>query len=207
MARLFLVRHGETTWNLEGRAQGQSDTPLSDPGRQQAVKLAERLKSTTFTLAYSSDLSRALETAKTLLQGHDTHLKLAQDIREKRYGEWEGKSFKEVQEQYPELYKRLFAEDVTFAPPGGESDTDLILRVKPFASTIKSSHVGDENILIVAHGGSLRALLVNLLGLTVNALWRFRLSNSSVSIVSTYANGGVTLDLLNDTSHLEASFG
>ncbi len=203
MAKWFLVRHGSTAWNKEGRAQGQTDTPLDDAGHQQAQRIAVRLESISFDAAYSSDLSRVTQTAAPIMKGRSISLQPVVELREKQYGEWEGKTFKEVEAEYPDYFKRLFDEDITFAPPGGESDQDVFNRVGTAVERLKDAHTGDENILVTAHGGSLRALITNFLDLSATHMWRFRLDNAGLSIVTTYPDGGVTLDLLNDTNHLE----
>ena len=202
MARWFLVRHGETDWNNEGRAQGQSDTPVNDAGRHQAAQVGLRLKQVHFAAAYASDLSRVVETAEPIMLDRSLKLQTMTELREKHYGVWEGMSYKDVEAQYPELFKRLFEENISFAPPEGESDQDLFDRIKASALKLKDAHSGDDNILVVGHGGSLRAFMVCLLDMPVEYMWRFRLSNGGLSVVSVFDNGGVTLDLLNDISHL-----
>ena len=208
VARLFLVRHGSTAWNAEGRAQGQSDTPLDDVGRSQAERLGVRLMPTPFVAAYSSDLKRVVDTAEPILRGRSLALQTIPELREKHYGEWEGMSYQEVEARYPELFKRLFEDDITFAPPGGESDEELFNRVRPVADRLRVAHQDDENVLVVGHGGSLRVLLVSLTGIPVDYMWRFRLANASISVVSVFSEReGAVLDLWNDTSHLEMSLG
>lgn len=203
MAKWFLVRHGATAWNKEGRAQGQTDTPLDDSGHQQAARIGARLESTSFDAAYTSDLSRVVQTAEPIMKGRSIALQHVIELREKRYGEWEGKTFTEVEAQYPDYFKRLFDDDITFAPPGGESDQDVFNRVGSVAERLKEAHTGDENILVTGHGGSLRALITKLLDLSATHMWRFRLDNAGLSIITTYPKGGMTLDLLNDTNHLD----
>lgn len=202
MGRLFLVRHGETTWNVEGRAQGHSDTPLSEKGRHQVERVAARLAPVPFAAAYSSDLSRALETAQGLMKGRSTQVHAEPDLRELSYGEWEGMTYQEVQARYPSLYAQLMSSDVTFAPPGGESVAGLVQRVQALQERLRSTHRDGENTLVVGHGGSLRALLVSLLELPVDSFWRFQLDSGSLSIVGLHQEG-TTLDLLNDIGHLE----
>ena len=94
-----------------------------------------------------------------------------------------------------------FEDNITFAPPSGESDSDLIRRVAPALDRIRQRHTDNENILIVSHGGTIRATLVNLLGLPWELIWRFFLANGSVSIVDVYPQNAV-LHSWNDTSHL-----
>ncbi len=202
MVRWFMVRHGETDWNNEGRAQGQIDTPLNEKGRTQAQHVASRLAEVEFAAVYSSDLTRVMETAVPIVANRDLEIQTMSHLREKSYGKWEGMSFQEVEVQYPELFKRLFQEDIDFAPPEGESDSDVYGRVGEAAETLKSAHDGDCNVLIVAHGGSLRALMANILNMPADYMWRFKLANGGLSMVSLYNCGRATLDLLNDTSHL-----
>ncbi len=202
MSSWFLVRHGETAWNIEGRAQGHVDTPLNEVGRHQAELAAARLAGVPFAAAYSSDLPRALEAARLLIKGRGTHLCAAPELRELSYGEWEGVSYGEVQARYPALYAELMSGDAAFAPPGGESVEDLVHRVGALQERLRRPHRDGENVLVVGHGGSLRALLVSVLELSVTSFWRFKLDLGSLSIV-TLSPRGATLDLWNDTTHLE----
>jgi broad specificity phosphatase PhoE len=200
------VRHGETEWNLVGRVQGHSDTPLNETGRSQIRRLASRLATTEFAAAYSSDLSRCLEGARILLEGHETPLTLAPELRELSYGVLEGRTYGEIQSDSPSLYGKIMAGDVTFAPPEGESVEDLTRRVTELMDRLLEAHQEDDKVLVVAHGGTIRAILVSLLGLPLGLFWRFRIANSSLSIVSHYQDGA-TLDLWNDTGHLRNTNG
>lgn len=207
MLRWFLVRHGETEWNRVGRAQGQSDPPLNQEGREQAEAVAIRLAPVAFEAAYSSDLRRAADTALPVMRGRDTPIVYRRDLREKSFGEWEGMTYEELQLRYPAMLEELFDERPAFAPPGGESDLELFARAAGAAAGIAGRHAGtDGNILVVSHGGTLRAMMVSMLGLPVESMWRIRLSNAGLSIVTTFDEGGATIDLLNDTSHLGPGF-
>ena len=203
MTRLFLVRHGETDWNVEGRAQGQTDTRLNDTGYLQAERVASRLSSVTFVAAYSSDLSRVVDTASPILRGRDVPLTTMPELREKNFGEWEGMTFDEIGSRYPEQHARLFSIDTDFAPPGGESDLQVFHRAGIVSERIYEA-CGDEegNILVVSHGGMLYALIAYLLHLSAEEVWRFRLDNSGLSIISLYQDDGVVMELFNDTCHL-----
>ena len=205
MSRWFLVRHGETDWNLEGRVQGHSSTPLNDTGRLQAKRIGDRLSTVRFAAAYASDLPRVVETATAILNSHDTSLQTVMELREKSYGAWEGKTAKQLEAEDPVSYARLFEDNITFAPPGGESDSDLIDRASLAVERLKQAHQNDENVLVVSHGGTIRAILVLLLGLPKEVIWRFYLANGSLSVVNVYAQNAV-LDLWNDKSHLGASY-
>ena len=204
MGRWFLVRHGETDWNAAGRAQGQSQVPLNAAGRGQARALATRLRPLHFSAAYASDLRRVTETAAAILHGRDLPLVTLPALREKSFGEWEGMTFAEVETRYPERYAELFSDDGSFAPPGGESDRQLLRRVAAGVNRLREAHGRDRgNLLLVAHGGSLCAAIVHLLKLPAASMWRFRLDDGGLSAVTLYDDGGAALDLLNDTGHLE----
>ena len=205
MARWFLVRHGETDWNLEGRVQGHSGASLNDTGRLQAKRIGDRLSPVRFAAAYASDLPRVVETAAAILNSHDTSLQTVIELREKSYGTWEGKTAKQLEAEDPVSYARLFEDNITFAPPGGESDSDLIDRARLAVERLKQAHQNDENVLVVSHGGTIRAILVLLLGLPKEVIWRFYLANGSLSVVNVYPQNAV-LDLWNDKSHLGASY-
>ncbi len=207
MRRWFLVRHGETEWNRVGRAQGQADPPLNQEGRAQAEAVAARLAPVAFEAAYSSDLRRAAETAAPVVRGRDTPIVHRRDLREKSFGEWEGITYEEVRRRYPAMLAELFDERPAFAPPGGESDLELFARAAGAAARIAGRHAGtDGNILVVSHGGTLRAIIVSTLGLPVESMWRIRLSNAGLSVITTFEEGGATIDLLNDTGHLGPGF-
>ena len=207
MLRWFLVRHGETEWNRVGRAQGQADPPLNQAGQAQVEAVAVRLAPVAFEAAYSSDQRRAADTALPVMRGRDTPIVHRRDLREKSFGEWEGMTYEELQLRYPAMLAELFDERPAFAPPGGESDLELFARAAGAAARIAGRHAGtDGNILVVSHGGTLRAMMVSMLGLPVESMWRIRLSNAGLSVVTVFDEVGATIDLLNDTSHLGPGF-
>ena len=207
-SRWYLVRHGETDWNRESRIQGQADPPLNAAGREQARAVAERLAGVVFATAYASDLSRVTATAAAVVRGRELRVTELAELREKRFGEWEGLTFTEAEAHDPDRYRRIFRVatcDGETAPPGGESDMQMLRRMAGVAGRLRDTHGGrDENILVVGHGGSLCALIVALLGLPARAIWRFRLSNCGVSQVTVFDDGAATLDLFNDTGHLQS---
>ncbi len=207
MHRWFLVRHGQTEWNRVGRAQGHSDPPLNAEGRGQARAVADRLGQVEFAGAYTSDLSRAAATAEAIMSGRDTPLIRRRDLREQNFGEWEGLTFEEVRSRYTGEYEEMLEQNPAFVPPGGESDTDLLARMAGTVARIAQRHAGaGGNILVVTHGGAIRAMIVSLLEAPADSLWQIRLSNAGLSIVTTFDEGGATIDLLNDTSHLGPGF-
>ena len=162
--RLLLVRHGESLWNADRRLQGQADIALSDLGRTQASRAAPVISSFAPGRALTSDLSRARETA-AILGFPDARLEPA--LREHSVGNWEGRIIPDIVAETPEAYEAWRAG--TFTPSGGEPWADFTTRVTDVVRAEQT--IGDcRNLLIVCHGGVIRALLHGLLGLSPNSV-------------------------------------
>ena len=207
MGSWYLVRHGETDWNLHGRIQGHSNVPLSDHGRRQAKLLGTRLAGRKFSAVYASDLSRAVETARAIVGDSEVLINTEPDLREFSYGEWDGLTLQEVEDQYPDaLSERTGEGNNAFAAPGGENTSQVLDRVRRFCTRAVRCHDDDENILVVAHGGSIRALLVCLQGLTHDHFWSTQVDCGNLSVIHNQPNGRV-LELWNNTTHLTSTGG
>ena len=200
MGKLFIARHGETVWNREGRIQGHTDVGLSERGIAQAELLARRLASVPIDAAYASDLSRAADTAAVVLEGRDVPLNPTPRLREYHKGAFEGLTETELRARYPSEYPGYVAKDLDYAPEGGESTRGVSARMAGVINEIKERHLR-ENVLVVGHGGSLRAAMMALLGMSLDANWRFVFGNCTLTIVDTYHDNAV-LRLFNDGSHL-----
>ncbi|MCY3567867.1 MAG: histidine phosphatase family protein [Chloroflexi bacterium] len=197
----YLVRHGETDWNRAQRIQGQTDVPLNARGRRQIAALARRLHGTRFTAVYASDLSRTMQSARLLVGETALPIAPTPELREFSYGEWEGLTIAEVEARDADRFsRRLSGRNEDFAGPGGENTFDVLERVRRFHEQTMQRHAPGEAVLVVGHGGSLRALLVCLLDLPPEHFWRVRLDVAALSIVRSYPQTGV-LELWNDTSH------
>ncbi len=206
MGRWYLVRHGETEWNRTGRMQGHLGVPLNAEGRHQATRLAGRLRNVEFGAVYCSDLPRAAETARIIAAGRDLAISDEADLREFSYGEWEGLTLEEVEMRYPGvLAERIEAGgNMGWSAPGGESAIDALHRVRRFSTRAHASLDVGENILVVAHGGTLRALVVCLLDLADTDFWKFHVDNTALAIVNDH-DGSRVLASWNDTSHLASA--
>jgi broad specificity phosphatase PhoE len=201
VGRVYIVRHGETEWNAQGRIQGHTDICLSEKGREQARVVSRRLAEVPFDVAYSSDLSRTRETAQVILGERNVPLHPTPQLREYHKGVFEGLTVQEYSLRYPELYQASLVNDLDFAPPGGETIRQTSARMARFGAQLKKSHL-DDTVLVVGHGGSLRSLIVALLSLPLEANWKFVMRNCALSIIHTYPDNAV-LHLYNDTSHLD----
>lgn len=203
MVNWYLVRHGQTEFNREHRVQGQDETSLDEEGLAQAGKLRDRLAAETFAAAWSSDLVRAQQMARTILGDRTIALNTSPDLRELDYGAWDGMTIEEVRAKYNDEFNRIMNGDHDFAPPGGESVTQLLERTGRFVEQA-SGQVKQGNLLVVCHGGPLRGLAVHLLKLPVSTFWSLRVDLASLSIVEVYPKWPV-LALFNDTSHLRCA--
>ncbi len=154
--KLYLVRHGQTDWNIDHRIQGSTDIPLNDTGIKQAEELAKQLKGKQFDAIYSSPLTRARQTAQ-ILTGRDD-LILDEDLRERYFGELEGKHV-DWSQIGDDLDRRL-----NLKVYGMEPVNDMLARTNRFVERIKSQYGPDVEILIVAHGGILRILHYSIVG-------------------------------------------
>lgn len=165
--RLMLVRHGQTEFNATGRMQGQLDTDLSPTGVEQAKAAAECLKGRPISAVYSSDLMRAVETAKILAEAWGVPVVTDPRLRETDLGQWQGASHGEVDKDFPEQ-RFYWKHDPTWAPPLGETRLDVAARAYQVVEEIMDSHDFTEgDVVIVAHGGTIGALTARLLELPV----------------------------------------
>ena len=203
MGTLLIVRHGETEWNAEGRIQGHTDIGLSENGAQQARSLGQRLADRQIDVAYSSDLKRTSETARLALGDRNVILNETPRLREYHKGIFEGMTLTEIQTQFPDEYPKYLEKDLSYAPEGGETTRDVSTRMASIFQEIKAKHL-DETVLVVSHGGALRAAMVSLLGMPLEGNWSFVFGNCGLTMVDTFADNAV-LRLFNDTSHINGT--
>ena len=203
MGTLLIVRHGETEWNAEGRIQGHTDIGLSENGAQQARSLGQRLADRQIDVAYSSDLKRTSETARLALGDRNVVLNETPRLREYHKGIFEGMTLTEIQTQFPDEYPKYLEKDLSYAPEGGETTRDVSTRMASIFQEIKAKHL-DETVLVVSHGGALRAAMVSLLGMPLEGNWSFVFGNCGLTMVDTFADNAV-LRLFNDTSHINGT--
>lgn len=200
MPRLLLVRHGLTEWNSQGRIQGHSETQLSAVGVRQAGALAARLANERIDAILSSDLLRALATAKAIAQPHGLTVQVETRLREANYGAWEGHTMQELRQRDPELATAWLTEPVGATPPGGETLEQVAERV---ASLIEELRLRpkDEQIVLVGHGGSVRAMLCVALHVPQGYSRRLRVDTASLSAIA-LEGSRTMLMLFNDRHHL-----
>ena len=171
MTHLYLVRHGQTDWNVEGRWQGQADVPLNERGRQQAAQVARALSKLGLVAIYSSDLLRARETANTLAALTGLEVQLDPRLREIHQGEWQGMLVSEIQERYGEAFQRRKDDPLNVAPPGGETVLQVKERVVDAIEDIVQQHP-QERVAVVSHGFALAVIQVHYQNRPVTDAWK-----------------------------------
>jgi phosphoserine phosphatase len=202
--RILLIRHGETDWNRAERFQGQIDIPLNERGMAQAEKAGEFLKGTKLDLAFSSPLSRPLETCKTVLAHHGkVPLTLIDDLQEISHGLWEGKLKEEIQAQFPGALEQWAQTPQVVQMPEGENLQQVWERsLRAWQDLVEKT--GDHTSLVAAHDAINKAIVAGVLGLPPASFWTFKQGNGAVTIFD-YPDGPQGMPVLaavNLTSHL-----
>ena len=202
MAKVILVRHGETDWNRSRRIQGgNSDTELNQGGWQQAESLALRLKRETVQAIYSSPLQRALDTAKAIAGYHQLPVEIEPSLREIEVGELEGMLITEVGKHLSQLLTMHSQGEELPKMPGGESLTDLQQRVWSTIQRLVAWH-RDGVLVVVSHYFSILTIVCSVLNLPLTQIGRLRLNPGSISIL-TIDEEATRLILFNDTCHID----
>lgn len=198
-----MVRHGATVLSAEDRFAGATDVELSDEGREQARRLAERLSREKIGAVYASPLGRTVETARILAAPHDLEVQTCDGFREVSHGHWEGMKRRDVEEKFPDEMAEWEKDPYTFAPAGGESGLAVTARALPALINLVRKHPG-ETILIVSHKATIRLLLSSLLGFDPRR-YRDNLDQkpAALNIVDFRGPTRARLSLFNDTSHYE----
>ncbi len=200
MRRIFLLRHGKTEWNGQFRYQGKSDVPLNEEGRLQAQRAALRLTSLDIDAIYASPLSRAKETAHIVSRILGVPIKgFYEELCEMNFGAWEGLTAPDIERSYAESFRLWRRNPEKVKIPKGESFTEVVERVTCGMKKILND--AGENILVVAHGGSIRAALAGLFAMDISASWRIRIDNCSLTSME-LGSDRVMLAFANDTLHL-----
>lgn len=201
--RILAIRHGETAWNVDTRIQGQLDIPLNAKGQWQARRLAQSLVGSDHIHAiYSSDLLRAFETASAIADATGAPLQKHAGLRERGFGLFEGKTFVEIENEWPEESRRWRQRDPQWAPPqGGESLLQLHERINHTLQELASRHAG-EQIVLVAHGGVLDQLYRAATGQDLQAPRTWELNNTAVNRLL-WTPQGLSLVGWADTLHLD----
>jgi broad specificity phosphatase PhoE len=197
---VYCVRHGESTFNLEGRLQGQSDTRLSPLGQKHATAIADTLGRLEIDAVYASPLLRAKETAQPLADALKLPIVCDDRLKEINIGIFQGTLAADLGDHFPQEAARWRSQDPDFRIPGGESRRDLMSRAKAAFDDIHAS--GHRQVVVVAHGGVLAAAFKSLIGVPAERN-PFMLYNGSISMLEW--TGQLKLMTLNQIDHLRAA--
>jgi 2,3-bisphosphoglycerate-dependent phosphoglycerate mutase len=199
--RIVLVRHGQTDWNVATRIQGHTDEPLNAHGHWQAQQLAQALAHEELVAVYASDLQRAHATALPLAQQRGVVVQHDASLRERHFGQFEGATFKEIDQRWPDDARRWRQRDAQWTPAGGGESLALFYeRVVSGASALAARHPG-QGIALVSHGGALDCLYRAALGLALDAPRSWVMGNASINRLL-YTGRGFSLVGWNDDGHL-----
>ncbi|MGI6120256.1 MAG: histidine phosphatase family protein [Desulfosporosinus sp.] len=203
MTRIILTRHGETIWNIERRVQGSLDSPLTEKGILQARSLAARLINEGINYIYSSDSLRAISTAEEIrcVLGLETVYK-KKALREFAFGEWEGRIWQELREEYPDIFKIWDLEPHLVTIPGGENMELVTERAWNFLQQIITLHP-EKTVCLVTHGLTLKMLVTKALGYEVHEWartpWQY---NTALNIFEIVGHQWIPR-LIGDCKHLD----
>jgi probable phosphoglycerate mutase len=203
VTRVLAVRHGETAWNVENRIQGQLDIALNDLGRWQALRLASALAGETVDAIYTSDLRRTVDTAAPTARGCNVAQVADAGLRERRFGAFEGLTFSEIEQRWPEQSARWRRRDPDFGAEGGETLIEFYARSVATTTRLAAAHPG-QTVMIVTHGGVLDCLYRAASRIALGAPRSWQIGNASINRLL-YTPQGFTLIGWSDDHHLEDS--
>ena len=196
--KLILIRHGETDWNHQKRYCSFTDVDLNKHGFVQAEKLSKRMAGEKIRKVYSSNLKRAISFSEKAFNGIPKEI--LPGLKEFCFGAFEGLTYQELMGKYPHIYSRWLENPQETRIPEGDDLTDFAKKVKSIIETIVSENP-DSTIAIVTHGGTLRVVAADVLGLELKEIQQIKISSASISIVE-YEAGRINSHFFNDTSYL-----
>lgn len=198
--KIYIIRHGESEWNILNKVQGQEDTNLTDRGKKQAMKAAERLVDEDIDIIYSSDLKRAYETAKTIGDKLNLEVNKLSGIREINFGVWQGLDLATIEEKYKEDYILWRTEPHNLKIENGETLEIVKERAVRDVQKLVGENKG-KNILLVSHGTAIKTLILGLLDMDISSYCKFAMNNVGLSIIE-FREFSPVLKVLNDTNHV-----
>ncbi len=200
-AKVYVVRHGQTAWNLEEVFRGRMDIPLDETGKKEVHLAGEAIKDETLHAIYSSPLSRSMETAENIAKFQNIEVTPLDAIIDISYGEWEGVGLVEVKKKYPDLYDLWLKAPHKVTFPNGESLEAVRVRTMGAIENLLEKHT-NENIALVAHRVPNKVICCSLIGIDMSNFWRIQQDTASTNLFK-YKDGQWTISYLNDTSYLK----
>jgi len=201
MAKLLIVRHGQTEYNHTQKFVGHTDVDMSPEGYRQITLLSKRLEKNKIDVVCSSNLRRAVSTAQIITTGRALAITHCPELREINYGDAEGLTYDEITRDFPLVGKAMVEQSCLISFPHGECFDDLEVRIHRFIKDL-DRYTPEQTVLITGHSGPLTLMICFLLGAPKESWWHLHMDNAGLSIVNTYGEGAI-LNLFNDISHLE----
>ncbi|MBE7722824.1 MAG: histidine phosphatase family protein [Lacrimispora celerecrescens] len=200
--KIYLIRHGQTDWNIQGRIQGSHDIPLNEAGQRQAEQVAKGMDSRRVSRVFSSTLTRAVETAEKIGSRQKAEICSMPQLIEVEFGKWEGMTWEEIMEAYPKEYRLWALNPDEVAPPGGETQDQVISRCAHAIKEILRITGGREDVAIVSHGATI-AYLISYMMRNDPDIESIIVENASITTVnySPLTEDFMLLEM-NDTSHI-----
>lgn len=197
---IYIVRHGQTEWNLLGKTQGHGNSDLTPKGIEQAELLADSMTKYPIDYIYSSDLGRAYQTAEIIGNKLNIEVEKTEALREMNFGTWEGRIIKDIIEEDPELYKMWRNEPHLAKIPQGETLSQIKERTAAFIKEINEKYDG-KHIVLVTHSLCARIMLLSFLDSDVKNIYRINQANTALNIIELRDYGPVVMKM-NDTTHI-----
>lgn len=201
--KIYLIRHGQTDWNIQGRIQGSHDIPLNEVGLSQAEQLAKGMDSHLVSRIFSSTLTRAMETAERIGRRQKVEIYPMPQLIEVEFGKWEGMTWSEIKEAYPREYHLWTSAPEEVAPPGGETQEQVISRCHKAVEELLRITGGREDIAVVSHGATIAYLVSYMMSNHLEGE-SIIVENASITTIhySPLTEDFMLLDM-NDTSHMK----
>jgi broad specificity phosphatase PhoE len=200
MASILLLRHGQIRANVQGRWHGSTDSALTWRGRRQARRTAQHLANyqSDISAIYSSPLQRCVGTARQVGARLDIEVKVREELREYAIGEWEGLAFRDLAQRHD--FVNVATADPDFTPPGGESLSDVALRMVPAINAIHNAHPLDARVLLVSHGAAMAVALASLIDNNPSGWTNYQFANCSLTEL--VISPAPCVNFFNSTQHL-----
>ncbi|MBF0594952.1 MAG: histidine phosphatase family protein [Candidatus Omnitrophica bacterium] len=199
MTKLYLIRHGQTDQGLNRKYCGARDVPLNETGCRQAAMLVERFKGCAIDAVVSSDLKRAVQTAQIVFK--DAAIIKRSRFREMDFGVIEGLGYDEARQEYADIYEAWIHSPMTVTLPGGEAFVNFCARVLKGYHELLAEYE-NKHIVLVAHGGPIRAILCDVLKRGMNDFWSISQDNAALNVIEYHSGEDPKVVVMNDTGHL-----
>ena len=197
----YIVRHGQTNWNILGKTQGHGNSDLTQKGENQALELAKSIKEYPIDYIYSSDLGRAVQTSQIISNEIGIKVNKTQALREMGFGDWEGLLIDEIKKNHAKTYEIWRNQPHLVNIPNGENLHIIKDRVDNFIKELNEKY-DNKHILLVSHSVTVRVMLLSFLNSEMENIYRIKQDNTALNIVE-YRDYGPVVIKMNDTSHIK----